>query len=371
MKFTDRFHILLLFFVTLCLPIFAQQKDSLPVKQTEIKEDPNALRKRKFIYFISNRSSDDDKFDVFKITPSSQSPALIVIRGHFEVIGNPNEKKGKISVYNASTNDLVGIYNTSSYTGNYLLILAPNVKYLFKVEVSGYGTTQEFVEIPMKIDFEICQQDLKIKLNEKKKAVLMINSFFADENEKVFYLKSNIDTTKVNSDITAFAATEEKNRGIDKNGKPTSNIDELVKKQLEEEKKKPEEALAAFKGNDFEKALTLYGNILKNDPGDPFINYYYGVCLVKLDRNKAKAINSLLIASAIKEVPPDAFYYLGKAYHLSYLFQDAIKAFESYKGKVKPYDFEGANGPLFIKNCMNGANLINNSSYYNSKNVYL
>ena len=359
MKFTDRFHILLLFFVTLCLPIFAQQKDSLPVKQTEIKEDPNALRKRKFIYFISNRSSDDDKFDVFKITPSSQSPALIVIRGHFEVIGNPNEKKGKISVYNASTNDLVGIYNTSSYTGNYLLILAPNVKYLFKVEVSGYGTTQEFVEIPMKIDFEICQQDLKIKLNEKKKAVLMINSFFADENEKVFYLKSNIDTTKVNSDITAFAATEEKNRGIDKNGKPTSNIDELVKKQLEEEKKKPEEALAAFKGNDFEKALTLYGNILKNDPGDPFINYYYGVCLVKLDRNKAKAINSLLIASAIKEVPPDAFYYLGKAYHLSYLFQDAIKAFESYKGKVKPYDFEGANGPLFIKNCMNGANLIN------------
>jgi hypothetical protein len=337
---------------------FAQQKDSIAAKPLEVKEDINAVRKRKFIYFISNRLSDDDKYDVFKITPSSQSPALIVIRGHLEVVGNPNEKKAKINIYNASNNALVGTYNTNSYTGNYLLILAPNLKYHFKVEVSGYGTTQEFVEIPMKIDYEICQQEIKIKLNEKQKPAIIINSFFADENEKVFYLKSTIDTTKINSD-NSLADNNELTKQIDKNGKAYSNIDELVKKQLEEEKKKPEEALSAFKNNDYEKALALYASLLKNDQADPFNNYYYGVCLVKLDRNKAKAINSLLIASAIKEMPADVFFYLGRAYHLSYLFQDAIKAYEQFRGKVKPYDFEGLNGPLYIKNCMNGNNLMN------------
>lgn len=346
-------------FELFCATLFAQQKDSSISKHAEIKEDFNVAKKRKFIYFISNRLSDDDKFDVFKISPSSQSPALIVVRGRMEVIGNPTEKKGKISVYNVSNNELIGIYNTSSYTGNYLLILAPNIKYLFKVEVSGYGITQQIVEVPLKIDYEICQQDLKIKLNEKKQPVLMITSFFADENEKVFYLKSTIDTTKINSDNELLINNEGLTKQTDKNGQAYSTIDELVKKQIEEEKKKPEEALTAFKNQDFEKALSLYSSLLKNDLGDPFINYYYGVCLLKLDKNKAKAINSLLIASTVKEVPVDVFLYLGKAYHLSYLFQDAIKAFEAYKGRVKPYDFEGNNGPLYIKNCLNGSNLLN------------
>lgn len=349
--------IFLILFTFAGLIVSAQQNDSL-AKPAEIKEEVGVAKKRKFIYFISNRISDDDKYDVFKISPGSQSPALIVIRGHMEVIGNPNEKRAKISVYNVSNNALVGIYNSSSYTGNYLLILAPNIKYLFKVEVSGYGTTEEVVEIPLKIDYEICQQDLKIKLNEKNKPVLMINSFFADENEKVFYLKAIVDTSKINSDIDFN--NDELTKQV---GKSSSSIDELVKNQLEEEKKRPEEALNAFKNNDFEKALSLYTTLLKNDPGDPFMNYYYGVCLLKLDRNKAKAINSLLIASAVKEVPVDVFFHLGKSYHLSYLFQDALKAFEQYRVRIKPYDFEGLQVPLLIKNCMNGIDLMNDQVY--------
>lgn len=351
------FKLIFIIALTLVNPVlFAQQKDSTTTKALDAKEETNTVKKRKFIYLISDRLSDDDKLDVFKMTPSTLTPALIVIRGHMEVIGNPNEKKAKISIYNVSTNDLVGIYNTNTYTGNYFLILAPNIKYLFKVDVSGYGTTEEIVEIPMKIDYEICQQDLKVKLNEKNKPVLMINSFFADENEKVFYLKSVIDTTKNNND--QILSNDEILKQLDKN-KESLNIDELVKKQLEEEKKKPEQALTAFKNNDFEKAFELYSSLIKNDPADPFMNYYYGVCLLKLDKNKAKAINSLLLASSINEVPTDVYFYLGRAYHLSYLFQDAIKSYELYRGKVKPYDFENLDGPLLQKNCLNGINLMN------------
>jgi tetratricopeptide (TPR) repeat protein len=342
--------ILIVLFQAISTSILAQ-KDSTSQKTSEIKEEPTVKKNKKFIYFISTRLSDDDKYDIFKITPSSTSPALIVIRGHFEVIGNPNEKKAKISVYNVSNSQLIGIYNTNNYTGNYLMILAPNIKYQFKVEVSGYGATEQIVEIPLKIDYEICQQDIKIKLNDKQNPILLINSFFADENEKVVYLKSFIDTTKINE---SASIAEELTKQVDKNGNLYANIDELVKKQQEEEKKKPLEALAAFEANDFEKALPLYEMLLKNDLSDPFMNYYYGVCLYKLNLNKAKAINSLLVATGIKEIPADVWYYLGKAYHQSYLFNDAIKAFEQYKGRVKPYEFEGNYGPLLIKNCMSG-----------------
>ena len=338
----------------------AQKKDSslsLP-KTPTIKEDAITTKKRKFTYFISDRSSDEDKYDIFKITPQPQPLGITIVRGHLDVLENPKEKHAKITIYNASNNELVGIYNTNGYTGNYILVLVPNVKYLAKVEVSGYGTTKEIIEVPLKVDYEICRQDLKLKLNEKQKPTLTLTSFFADENEKVFYLKSTIDASKDGDDNLNSVSEEEKNKIAKKNGKPYSTIDEMVKKQLEEEKKKPGEALSAFKRNDFQGAAFLYADLLKKDPADPFVNYYYGVCLVKLDVTKGKAINSLQIASKIKEVPYDVFFYLGKACHLSYLFNDAILALEEYKKRAKPTEIESNHVAQLISNCKSGAALL-------------
>ncbi|MEO8760440.1 MAG: hypothetical protein ABI388_04740 [Bacteroidia bacterium] len=347
-------------FQLLCINLSAQKNDSsasLP-KTPPVKEDVITAKKRKFTYFISDRISDEDKYDIFKITPQPQPLGITIVRGHLEVAENPKEKHAKITIYNASNNELVGIYNTNSYTGNYLLVLVPNVKYIAKVEVSGYGTTQEIIEVPLKVDYEVCRQDLKLKLNEKQKPVLTITSFFADENEKVFYLKSNLDASNSGDDNLSLVSDEEKNKIAKKNGKPYSTIDEMVKKQLDEEKKKPGEALAAFKSNNFQQAVFIYADILKNDPADPFINYYYGVCLVKLDVTKAKAINSLQIASKVKEIPYDVFFYLGKACHLSYLFNDAIVALEEYKKRAKPTEIESNHVAQLIANCKSGAALL-------------
>ncbi len=338
--------------------ISAQNKDSLaPTKTPVIKEDALLTKKRKFTYFISDRSSEEDKYDIFKITPTPQPLGITIVRGHLEIFENPREKHAKITLYNASNNELVGIYNTNMYTGNYILVLVPNVKYVVKVEVSGYGTTQDIIEVPLKVDYEICRQDLKLKLNEKQKPILSIASFFADDNEKVFYLRSTIDTSNTRDDLNAISE-EEKDKIAKKNGKPYSTIDELVKKQLEEEKKKPAEALSAFKSNDFQKAVFLYSDLLKKDPADPFMNYYYGVCLVNLDVSKAKAINSFQIASKFKEVPYDVYFYLGKACHLSYLFNDALLALEEYKKRAKPTELINNNVAQLLSYCRNGNSLL-------------
>jgi len=340
-----------------------QKKDSIKPKPVVIKEDVGVARKKKYTYIVSDRLSEDDKFDIFKTTPTSQTPGIIIVRGHLEVIGNPNVKKGRINVYNASNSELVGTFNTNGFTGNYILILVPNVKYIFKVEVSGYGITEEVVEVPLKVDYDICQQDMRIKLNEKKKAVLFINSFFADENEKVFYLKSTGDSVKANAQSHMAVHDEANNKTEEKNSKTFSTIDQMVKKQVEEEKKKPADALAAFKSNDFEKALLIYSALLKNDAADPFTNYYYGVCLAKLNRSRPKAINSLRLASNYKEVPYDVFYYLGRTCHLSYFFQDAIIALEEYKKRAKPPEIQNNNVLQLINNCKNGSELLSDQVY--------
>jgi hypothetical protein len=349
---------ILIIFQLIGLSVLSQKKDSLAIPKTPAaKEEVLTPKKRKFTYFISDRLSEEDKYDIFKITPTPQPLGVTIVRGHLEVLENPKEKHAKITVYNASNNELVGIYNTNSYTGNYIMVLVPNIKYIAKVEVSGYGITQEIMEVPLKVDYEICRQDLKLKLSEKQKPVLTLTSFFADENEKVFYLRSTIDTSKSEDNLNNISE-EEKNKIAKKNGKPYSTVDEMVKKQLEEEKKKPGEALTAFKSNDFQRAVFIYADILKNDPADPFINYYYGVCLVKLDVTKAKAINCLQMAAKIKEVPYDVFFYLGKACHLSYLFNDAIAALEEYKKRAKPSELESNHVTQLIANCKSGIALL-------------
>lgn len=328
--------------------VFAQKKDSAAIKAAE-KEPFLKTRKRDFTYIVSDRLSRDDKFDIFKITPTDEPPFVIIVRGHFEMPEDPKQKVVRITVYNASNKEKVGLFVSNAYTGNYILVLVANVKYIFNVEVPGYGHMQEEVEVPLKIDYEICRQNMIVKLNEKRRPVLTVNSYFNDEHEKMFYIKSSGDTVRTLADPNEIAI---------KNAKGYSTIDELVKKQVEEENKKPVEALKAFKSGDFETAASLYEALLKNDPADPFNNYYYGVSLFKLNRNKAKCISALQLASGYQDVPNDAHLYLARAFHQSYIFQDAMAALEDYKKRATPAELASPNYTQLLSYCKNGAALM-------------
>jgi hypothetical protein len=344
--------LLFLFFGMVPQLSFSQKKDSTHTAQ--LKEDVPQNKKRKFVYFVSDRVNEDNKYDIFKIIPSDREPGIVIIKGHIDIPDIPAQKKVKISVYNISNNELVGIYNTNKYTANYLMVLVPNVKYLFKVETDGFEHMQQVVEVPLKIDYEVGRQEIKIMRNEQKKATLFISSAFSEPNEKVFLLKSNPDSSKKEADNSAYAWHDNKKADEKKDAKPVSTIDQLVKKQLEEEKKKPVAALKAFKNLDYETALTIYGELIKNDQGDPFLNYYYGTCLLNTNRSKAKAINFLEVASHYPEVPRDVFLNLGKAFHLSYMFNDAIKSLEEYKKTVAPANRNEKELTILLNNCKSG-----------------
>lgn len=354
------FKIVILTAFTFFSEIIYSQKDSINAEKiSNYTDDVLSIKKRRFTYFVSNRYSDDSKFDVYKCLPYSNKANVILIRGKFEATDNSKIKKAKLSLYNASNSELVGVFNTNGYTGNYILVLVPNVRYILKIEVQGYGIFKELIEVPMKIDYEICQQEIKVRLNEQKKGSCNLLSFFSDENEKVTYIKAVTDTTKIISITDVDDNSNSKENKSGKQKKVASTIDELVKDQLEEERKKPLAALAAFKIKDFETALNLFGELLKNDPIEPFYNYYYGVSLVKLNKSRVKAIHSLQIASGYKDVPYDVFLYLANSCRLSYLFSEALAAFNEYKSKAKPAEITSNNVLQLVKNCESGLELMN------------
>jgi len=119
-----------------------------------------------------------------------------------------------------------------------------------------------------------------------------------------------------------------------------------------------EEAFTFFDAENYKSALPLYGELINVYPQDPEYNYYLGVCQVELNENIKEAIQHLKIAST-KNVNASVPYYLGRAFHMNYQFNSAIRYYrkfrESYKRKSTGID-------QLIVMCQNGIPLVN--SYY-------
>ncbi|OFX86593.1 MAG: hypothetical protein A2W99_15790 [Bacteroidetes bacterium GWF2_33_16] len=114
--------------------------------------------------------------------------------------------------------------------------------------------------------------------------------------------------------------------------KPDTELDELKTAYID------------FKNKDYSKAYIYFQKMYEQYPKDPTYNYYTGICLLFLEKNPEKALKRLRLA-ATNDVPYDIYFYLGIAYHNSYLFDDALKNYQwfekkSSKNKAKEYDLQ-------------------------------
>ena len=115
------------------------------------------------------------------------------------------------------------------------------------------------------------------------------------------------------------------------------------------------QAQSFFKKGEFVEATPLFLRLLSLEPRNPNYNYKYGTCLLyNADKNKEafKYLNYSIQKDS--EVEPEAYYYLGKAYHLSYRFDKAIKNYEIYKQKAGVKALENLQVSRQIEMCRNG-----------------
>ncbi len=109
-------------------------------------------------------------------------------------------------------------------------------------------------------------------------------------------------------------------------------------------------ASEAFSRGDFEQAFIDYSYLLKTYSKDPLYKYYSGVCLIELKRDPEMAAiilkESVQFSSAVKPIPEDALYYLGRGQQMSGKYTDAINSYSLYieqvgKKKAKEHDVQG------------------------------
>ncbi len=87
-----------------------------------------------------------------------------------------------------------------------------------------------------------------------------------------------------------------------------------------------------FEEDEFTQAYKLYSQLVSNFPKDPDLNFKLGVCMIYSEPDKKKCLPYLQFAnSRPNESPKEIKFYLGKAYHINYQFDEAIKFYNEYK----------------------------------------
>lgn len=124
-----------------------------------------------------------------------------------------------------------------------------------------------------------------------------------------------------------------------------------------------EEANYYLVNKEYSKAYDLFDKLNAKNPKVLDYKFKLGYCCLFYPEKKARAIEIFEDIKRTEKKSTDVDYYLGKAYHVNYRFNDAIGYFESYinslGGKVKQEDeaiYEDA--VLSLEYCKNGIVLI-------------
>ncbi len=113
------------------------------------------------------------------------------------------------------------------------------------------------------------------------------------------------------------------------------------------------EATLYFSNRNYAEALNLYRGLLNAYPAEPEYLYGAGVCIIHMNGDMEEAIR-LLRATAVADYNPRSLFYLGRAYHLFYSFDDAIKAYSKFIIKGKRSDIKAFKVERCIEMARNG-----------------
>lgn len=117
---------------------------------------------------------------------------------------------------------------------------------------------------------------------------------------------------------------------------------------------------ALFAQGEYAQAMPLYSQLVSLTPDDRELSYRYGTCSLYGGEDKEKAIGFLKYATEGPTPPALAWYFLGKAYHLTYHFTEALAAYEHYRGTADKKAFAEHPVDALEQQCRNGRNLLSN-----------
>ena len=132
----------------------------------------------------------------------------------------------------------------------------------------------------------------------------------------------------------------------------------LAQGTYDSEKDLKSKAGKAYNDDRFSEALPLYSQLLSLYPKDPEITYRYGVCLLETGQEREKCISYLFTASKSPEVDSEVYFFLGKALHLNYRFDEALVNYGIFKSKASNRSNTRHDVDRQMAMCQNGKTLL-------------
>ena len=119
------------------------------------------------------------------------------------------------------------------------------------------------------------------------------------------------------------------------------------------------EADELFRNEEYVKAYEYYQTLLSNHRDNAQYSYRFGVCMMYSDkRDKSKPIKYLEKAAKTQGIDIKVFYFLGRAYHQNYSFNEAEVNYKKYKNTAKSKVVAKYNIDRRIQECENGLALL-------------
>ena len=121
-------------------------------------------------------------------------------------------------------------------------------------------------------------------------------------------------------------------------------------------------AMQLFGQKKYNEAYIQFRELLSNYPADPLYKYYCGVCLVETEGEVVIASKLLTEAAAgsgaIRTVPQDCRFYLGRALQMSGKYNEAIAEFNRFMELSGKKISKELGVPEYIKQCTEGKGMI-------------
>ena len=132
---------------------------------------------------------------------------------------------------------------------------------------------------------------------------------------------------------------------------------------------------------EFNEALPLYLELLKDQPDNAFLNYRIGTCYLNIPGEKQMAIEYLKRAIEDMDIrdrrptirttraPLDALFFLANAYHIDYQFEKAIEMYERFRETLDPSIYNIDIVDEHIQASLNAINSTQDPAFFLEKNL--
>lgn len=129
----------------------------------------------------------------------------------------------------------------------------------------------------------------------------------------------------------------------------------------ESEHQRAKAAEKLFLAKQYEKAAPLYAQLVSSNPKNYKYNYYYGICLTIIGKDKREALPYLETALQHPKTPEEIYYYIGRALHYSYRFDEAVRAFAEFTTIIGPKNAPRWGTSQLMEMCNNAKQFLDTS----------